>query len=154
MKSTSSLFLAQLAPAQRKKWHNLLRQKITKVAQLAPARVAQLESESVAQLAPDYADAPEELKKSIKYDHIPVILLGRLAIDKTNQGQGIGKKLLVDSLERSLDVAKNHVGSVAVIVDPIDDSSIAFYSKYGFTMLPDSGRMFMTIKKIDEAFNG
>lgn len=97
--------------------------------------------------------APEELKKSIKYENIPVILLGRLAIDNNFQGRGIGKKLLIDSLERSLHVATNHVGSVAVIVDPIDESAIAFYSRYGFTMLPDSGRMFMTIKKIKEAFN-
>jgi len=47
--------LAQLAPAQNKKWHNLLRQNSIKMAQLAPARVAQLESASVAQLAPDSA---------------------------------------------------------------------------------------------------
>jgi len=47
--------LAQLAPAQNKKWHNLLRQNSIKMAQLAPARVAHLESARVAQLAPDFA---------------------------------------------------------------------------------------------------
>ncbi|MEP6796100.1 MAG: hypothetical protein ABJB16_17355 [Saprospiraceae bacterium] len=43
---------------------------------------------------------------------------------------------------------------MAVIVDPIDDEAIKFYKKFGFTHLPDSGRMFMTIKKIEEAFDG
>ncbi len=97
--------------------------------------------------------APEAFKKSVKYDFVPTILLGRLAVDETQKGKGFGKLLLVDSLKRSLDVARNQIGSVAVIADPIDASAIAFYAKYGFTMLPDSGKMFMTIKKIEEAFN-
>ena len=97
-------------------------------------------------------DAPDEFKKSVKYPYVPVILLGRLAIDQKHKGKGYGKLLLIDSLQRSLNVAKNQVGSVAVIVDPIDDASIAFYSKYGFTMLPDSGKMFMSINKIEKAF--
>lgn len=97
-------------------------------------------------------DAPIEFQKKIKYQYIPVILLGRLAIDKTEIGKGYGKLLLVNSLKRSLEVAKNQIGAVAVIVDPIDDEAIAFYSKYGFTMLPTSGRMFMSMKKIEAAF--
>ena len=96
--------------------------------------------------------APEEFQKKINYPYIPVILLGRLAIDKNEFGNGYGKLLLVDSLKRSLTVAKNHIGAVAVIVDPIDDEAIAFYSKYGFVMLPISGRMFMSMKKIESAF--
>lgn len=99
------------------------------------------------------SDAPEEVQKKINYPYIPVILLGRLAIDKSEFGNGYGKLLLIDSLQRSLKVAQHHIGSVAVIVDPIDDEAIAFYSKYGFTMLPTSGRMFMTMKKIATAFN-
>lgn len=99
-------------------------------------------------------EAPNEVQKKIRYDYIPVILLGRLAIDKTEVGKGYGKLLLVDSLKRSLEVAKNQIGAVAVIVDPIDDEAIAFYSKYGFTMLPSSGRMFMSMRKIESAFTG
>jgi len=99
------------------------------------------------------SDAPEEFQKKIKYEYIPVILLGRLAIDKREFGKGYGKVLLIDSLERSFKVAKNQIGAVAVIVDPIDEEAIAFYSKFGFTMLPNSGRMFMSMKKIETAFN-
>ena len=97
-------------------------------------------------------DAPLQFQKKIKYQYIPVILLGRLALDKNQFGKGLGKLLLVNSLKRSLDVATNHVGSVAVIVDPIDEEAKQYYLKYGFTLLPDSGRMFMSMKTIETAF--
>ncbi len=98
-------------------------------------------------------DAPSEFKKTIKYESIPVILLGRLARDNSVKGQGYGRFMLIEALKRSVSVAKEHIGAVAVIVDPIDEEAISYYSKYGFTMLPDSGRMFMSIKKIEEALN-
>ncbi len=98
-------------------------------------------------------DAPDELEKKIPYAHIPVILLGRLAVDSKYSGKGFGKLLIVDALFRCLQVSKTQVGSVAVIVDPIDEEAEKFYSKFGFTKLPDSGRMFMTIKKIEAAFS-
>ena len=97
-------------------------------------------------------DAPVQFQKKIKYKYVPVILLGRLAIDKNHFGKGLGKLLLVNSLKRSLDVATNHVGAVAVIVDPIDEEAKQYYLKYGFIVLPDSGRMFMSIKTIKNAF--
>ncbi len=98
-------------------------------------------------------DAPPEFQKKIKYQYVPVILLGRLAIDRNHFGKGFGKLLLVNSLKRSLGVAKNHVGAVAVIADPIDEEAKQYYLKYGFTLLPDSGRMFMSMKTIGNAFN-
>ena len=97
-------------------------------------------------------DAPPLFQKKIKYQYVPVILLGRLAIDKNHFGKGLGKLLLVNSLKRILDVATNHVGAVAVIVDPIDEEAKQYYLKYGFTLLPDSGRMFMSMKTIENAF--
>lgn len=106
-----------------------------------------LSTESIAK-----SDAPIEFLNKIKYQYIPVILLGRLAIDKNEFGKGYGKFLLIDSLKRSLDVAKNQIGAVAIVVDPIDEEAIDFYSKYGFILLPSSGRMFMSMKKIDMAF--
>ncbi len=98
-------------------------------------------------------DAPEDLKKRINYPHIPVILLGRLAVHREFVGKGYGKSLLVNGLKKSLQVAKDQIGSMAIIVDPIDEEAVKFYKKFGFTNLPDSGRLFMTMKKIEEAFN-
>lgn len=40
----------------------------------------------------------------------------------------------------------------AVIVDPMDAEAERFYLKYGFTKIPDSGKLFMTMRKIEEAF--
>lgn len=98
-------------------------------------------------------EAPEEYQKSIKYETIPVILLGRLARDHSVKGQGYGRFMLIEALKRSVKVVKEHIGAVAVIVDPIDEEAISYYSKYGFTMLPDSGRMFMSMKKIEKALD-
>lgn len=60
--------------------------------------------------------------------------------------------MLIEALNKCLKVAEEHIGAVAVIVDPIDGEAISYYTKYGFEMLPDSGRMFMSIQKIKEAF--
>lgn len=98
-------------------------------------------------------EVPQEIPKKINYDDIPVTLLGRLAVDGSQQGKGLGKILLVNALGKSLEVSKNHVGSAAVVVDPIDDAAENFYLKYGFIKLPDSGRMFMTMKDIEAALD-
>lgn len=92
--------------------------------------------------------APDELRAKIKYGQIPVTLLGRLAMHEDYQGQGLGKLLLGDAIKRSFHVAEEHVASKAVIVDPVDEAAVSFYAKYGFTTIPDTGRMFMTMNKI------
>ncbi len=85
------------------------------------------------------------------YTVIPATLLGRLAIDKQFQGRGIGKILLIDALKRSYDIAKE-IGSFAVVVDPIDESAERFYKKYDFIKLPDSGKMFIATKTLQQLF--
>jgi predicted GNAT family N-acyltransferase len=86
------------------------------------------------------------------YQAIPCTLLGRLAINLTYQGQGIGKILLIDALKRSYEVSKE-IGSFAVVVDPIDDESEKFYEKYDFIKLPDSKKMFISIKTLADLFD-
>jgi GNAT superfamily N-acetyltransferase len=49
-----------------------------------------------------FAHLPQEVAKKLPKHPVPVILLARLAIDRTVQGQGLGEKLLVDALERGL----------------------------------------------------
>ncbi len=67
---------------------------------------------------------------------VPVILLGRLAVDKTVQGQRLGEYLLVDALRRIQHIA-DHLGVRAVEVDALDDDARGFYLKYGFVSLTD-----------------
>jgi len=97
---------------------------------------------------------PEQIRKKLpgSYVSIPATLLGRLAIDKSCQGKGIGKILLIDALKRSYEILKE-MGSFAVVVDPIDREAEAFYKKYDFISLPDSQKMFVAIKTLKELFD-
>lgn len=96
---------------------------------------------------------PNEIRKKLprSYEAIPTTLLGRLAIDNKFQGQGMGKLILVDALKRSYELSKT-IGSLAVVVDPIDKDAERFYDKYGFIKLPDSGKMFLPMKTIGQLF--
>ena len=82
---------------------------------------------------------------------MPSTLLGRLAVDVNYQGQGIDKILLIDALKRSYLYSKS-IGSFAVIVEPVDHDTQHFYTKFGFIMLPDSGKMFLAMKTIKQLF--
>jgi len=81
---------------------------------------------------------------------LPATLLGRLAIDESISGKGFGEILLMNALKRSYEVSKSEIGSMAVIVEPIDEKAIKFYERYGFILLPDSGKMFLTMKTISD----
>lgn len=83
------------------------------------------------------------------YAELPTILLGRLAIDESIKGHGYGEKILLDALNRGLTISES-VGSIAVVVDPIDEKAQNFYAQYGFILLPTSGKMFLPMKTIKE----
>ena len=82
------------------------------------------------------------------YTALPVTLLGRLAVDTRFKGQGLGSILLLDALKRSFVTASQSLGSIGAVVDPLDDDAIAFYKKFGFVLLPDSGKMFLTMADV------
>ena len=96
---------------------------------------------------------PESFRKKLPpaYKSVPVILLGRLAIDKNFQGKGLGKLLLIDALKRCLSIS-NLIGAFAIVVDPLDEEALTFYQKYGFIRLPDSEKMLLPMKTIEELF--
>lgn len=95
---------------------------------------------------------PSGLKLKLpKYKELPVTLLGRLAVDLKYQGQGMGQFLLVDALKKSYEAAQS-IGSLAVIVDPIDSAAISFYQKFGFVQLPDSQRMLLAMETLKMLF--
>ena len=85
------------------------------------------------------------------YHSIPTTLLGRLAVDKRFKGSGVGKMLLIDALRRSYEISRS-IGSFAVVVDPLDVEAEIFYTRYGFTLLPDSRKMFLAMKTIAKLF--
>lgn len=98
-------------------------------------------------------ELPDRLRERLptSYLSLPVTLLGRLAISESFQGEGLGELLLIDALKRSF-YASAEIGSMAVIVDPINDAVIPFYERYGFIYLADRGRLFLPMKTIASLF--
>lgn len=97
---------------------------------------------------------PPKFRKKIPHHYsVPVILLGRLAVDKNHKNKGYGAYLLVDALKRSYNISEKSIGAMAVIVDPINELAISFYEKYGFIKLEDSGKMFLPMQVVKKLFS-
>ena len=84
----------------------------------------------------DLSNLPEALRKKFPKHPVPIARMGRLAVDKSTQGQGLGKFLLVDAMKR-VQTASASVGVYALLVDAKDDPAKNFYKKYGFIELTD-----------------
>ena len=80
------------------------------------------------------AEAPSRIRRNMP-DPIPVMILGRLAVDRNWQGKGIGLDLVRDAVMRSL-VAAEIAGIRAVLVHAIDENAAQFYEKAGFLPSP------------------
>jgi GNAT superfamily N-acetyltransferase len=94
-------------------------------------------------------DLPDELARKLpRYPQLPVTLLGRLAVDQSTKGQGLGEHLLLDALHRSLAHA-DQIAALAVVVDAKDESASAFYRHYGFIPLQTQpSRLFVPMRSI------
>ncbi|HEC08967.1 MAG TPA: N-acetyltransferase [Acidimicrobiales bacterium] len=68
---------------------------------------------------------------------IPVILLARLGLDRSEQGSGLGADLLRDALARCV-AAADEIGGRAMLVHAKDDTAASFYAKHGFQPLPEN----------------
>lgn len=97
-------------------------------------------------------DFPENLIKKLppSYVNLPSILIGRLAVENKFKGNNFGELILMDALNRCVEISHN-LGTLAVIVDPIDENALKFYEKYGFIELSGTGKMFITIKTIEQS---
>ena len=95
------------------------------------------------------ADLPDDLARKLpRYPQLPVSLLGRLTIDRSARGQGLGEHLLLDALCRSLTHA-DQIAAMAVVVDAKDEAAAAFYRHYGFlTLQAQPGRLFIPMSTV------
>jgi GNAT superfamily N-acetyltransferase len=62
---------------------------------------------------------------------IPVCLIARLAVARSEQGIGLGRSLLLDALQRA-EHASRSVAMRAVLVHALDEEAAAFYARFGF----------------------
>ena len=78
--------------------------------------------------------APGSVRRNMP-DPVPVMVLGRLAVDLSCQGKRLGSALLKDAFLRTATVAE-HVGVRALLVHAINESAKHFYLQHGFTPSP------------------
>lgn len=94
-----------------------------------------------------HADAIGGVRRNMP-EPVPVALLGRLAVDASVQGQGIGKHLLQDAVIRVAQ-ASDVIGMRAIVVDALDVQAKIFYEQYGFVSSPISPfKLMVTIEAV------
>jgi GNAT superfamily N-acetyltransferase len=84
--------------------------------------------------AVEVAAAPGRFRRNMP-DPIPVVVLGRLAIDRASQGKGLGRALFRDAALRVLQAAAI-IGVRGLLVDAISEDAKAFYLALGMTVSP------------------
>mgnify|MGYP001138670217 FL=1 len=92
------------------------------------------------------AQAPGGVRRNMP-DPIPMAILGRLAVDRNWQGQGLGAALLRDAVERT-QAASNILGIRGLLVHALTDEAKAFYERYGF--MASSARPMMLVMALKE----
>ncbi len=99
----------------------------------------------------ELAKAPAAVKKGLGQYPIPVIILARLAIDKSVQNQGFGRALLKDTLKRAVNVSRQ-VGVRAVLVHAKNTKVRDWYKKQaGFIESPtDQLHLFLLLQNIEK----
>lgn len=95
-----------------------------------------------------------EIPRKIRHDlpnPVPVMMLGRLAVDERHPKKGLGPAMLREAMQRTLDISQA-AGVRALMVHAIDDEAVTFYLKYGFVIFPtDSRTMFLPIETLAAA---
>jgi len=98
----------------------------------------------------EFEQLPDLSTRLLPRHPVPVVRLARLAVDRSVQGQRLGEGLLLDALQKTLDLSAN-LGVHAVAVDAIDETAAAFHRKYGFTALRDRPlQLYLPIAVIDK----
>ena len=82
----------------------------------------------------EHRDAPKKIRRNMP-DPIPVMVLGRLAVDQQWQHAGLGRGLLKDALLRSVSVSQ-HAGVKALLVHALSEDAKTFYENNGFLESP------------------
>lgn len=85
----------------------------------------------------EYEFLPDSHQRGMPAYPIPAMLIGRLAVDNSAKGQGLGSELLADALIRAVRAAQE-IGIYAVRVDAIDLQAKEFYLKHEFIPFQDN----------------
>ena len=103
---------------------------------------------SLAYGAVEHADAAARMAKGMARHPIPVMLLARLAVDRREQGRGLGRALLKDALLRTARAA-DIAGMRALLVHAKDEEARAWYETFDFERSPtDPFHLFLLLKDV------
>jgi len=93
-------------------------------------------------------DAPPKLARGVPAYPIGMVLLARLAVDRSEQGKGLGALLLAEALRKAV-AAGEAAAARLVVVDAIDDQAAKFYAHHGFIPAPGHPlRLYRRMKDI------
>jgi GNAT superfamily N-acetyltransferase len=92
---------------------------------------------SIAPSSVAYANTPEIVKRGLARHEVPVFRLGRLAVDRSVQGLGLGGQLLLSAGRRTIQVA-SQAGGVALLIDAKNARVAEWYSRFGAVPLLDN----------------
>ena len=99
-------------------------------------------------LSIDLSSLPQRLSRKLPRQLVPCVLLGRLAVDRSLQGQGLGRLLLADAVRRTVAAGKS-VAMHAMIVDAANENAKRFCEKFGFAPLTDDPmRLFLPLGNV------
>lgn len=94
----------------------------------------------------DLGDLPEKLRRKLPGGAVlGASLLGRLAVDRTYQGQRVGELMLAAAVDLSF--AQSPLACIALVVDAIDSAAADFYARYGFIRLPEGPRRLFLLRE-------
>jgi predicted N-acetyltransferase YhbS len=93
-------------------------------------------------------DAPAKLVRGVPAYPVGMVLLARLAIDRRDQGKGVGALLLAEALRKAVDAGEAAAARL-LVVDAIDDDAIHFYERFGFIAAPEQPlRLYRRMKDV------
>lgn len=95
-------------------------------------------------------DVPAAARRHVpRYPLVSATLIGRLAVSRTRQGDGLGSLLLADAVQRAYASAET-IGSSMLVVDALNERAATFYESFGFQPLPESLRLVLPMRSIEE----
>ena len=121
------------------------------VSSSAPVRI--LGFYTISPGAIEFARVPATLtRKRGRYD-VPAFRLGRLAVDRSAQGQGLGGDLLLAAAKRALAVAEE-VGGVALAIDAKNEMAACWYERFGaWRLLDDPLKLILPLAVVADALS-
>lgn len=99
----------------------------------------------------EFVKVPATVTRRLGRYEVPVFRLGRLAVDRSVQGSGLGGELLLAAGRRALSVA-TEVGGVALAIDAKNERAARWYERFGaLRLLDDPLKLVLPLKTIADA---